>query len=156
MKTRTKQEHQQSALTEQVYRLLMFSLNCMVAVIKMCSVADSCFPLERRSFTCTTQKWTKTKHQSLKPILCYSALWSVIHVGYETWFPRNSSRCRSSFALVISRSSEAFHCSVTRVARLILIVGFRLRRPLEGSEWCVREDVAAVCVRQRKTILHDS
>lgn len=30
---------------------LMVSLNCMVAVMKMFSVADNCFPLERKSFT---------------------------------------------------------------------------------------------------------
>jgi hypothetical protein len=30
----------------------MFFLNSMVAVTKMASVADSCFPLERKSFTC--------------------------------------------------------------------------------------------------------
>lgn len=41
-----------------------------------------------------------------------------------TWFPRNSSSCRSSLAFGISRSNEAFHCSETRVARLILMVGF--------------------------------
>jgi hypothetical protein len=29
----------------------MVSLNCMVAVMKMFSVADNCFPLERKSFT---------------------------------------------------------------------------------------------------------
>lgn len=31
---------------------LMVSLNCMVAVTKIPSVAESCFPLERKSLTC--------------------------------------------------------------------------------------------------------
>lgn len=39
-------------LTGSEYMALMVSLNCMVAVTKMASVAESCFPLERKSFTC--------------------------------------------------------------------------------------------------------
>lgn len=42
-----------------------------------------------------------------------------------TWLPRNSSRFRSSFGFVISRSKDALD-SITRVALLIRIVGFRL------------------------------
>lgn len=34
------------------YMALIVSLNCMVAVTKMASVAESDFPLERKSFTC--------------------------------------------------------------------------------------------------------
>lgn len=52
-----------------------------------------------------------------------------------TWLPRNSSRCRSSLALVISRSSDAFHCSETRVARLIFMVGLRLKPFPARSLW---------------------
>lgn len=38
-------------LTGREYMALIVSLNCMVAVTKMASVADSDFPLERKSFT---------------------------------------------------------------------------------------------------------
>lgn len=38
---------------------LMVSLNCMVAVTKMASVAESDFPLERKSLT---YMGTQTKH----------------------------------------------------------------------------------------------
>lgn len=38
-------------LTGREYMALILSLNCMVAVTKMASVADSCFPLERKSLT---------------------------------------------------------------------------------------------------------
>lgn len=43
-------------LTEIEYIPLMFSLNCTVAVMKMCSVPESCFPRERRSFTYTARE----------------------------------------------------------------------------------------------------
>lgn len=38
--------------TGREYMALIVSLNCMVAVTKMASVAESDFPLERKSFTC--------------------------------------------------------------------------------------------------------
>lgn len=38
-------------LTVREYMALIFSLNCIVAVTKMASVAESCFPLERKSLT---------------------------------------------------------------------------------------------------------
>lgn len=46
-------------LTGREYMALIVSLNCIVAVTKMASVADSDFPLERKSLTCMT---TQTKN----------------------------------------------------------------------------------------------
>lgn len=46
-------------LTGREYMALIVSLNCMVAVTKMASVAESDFPLERKSLT---YMGTQTKH----------------------------------------------------------------------------------------------
>lgn len=57
-------------LTEREYMSLIVSLNCMVAVTKMASVADSDFPLERKSFTYTRrQKKIFIKKKSLQASL---------------------------------------------------------------------------------------
>lgn len=54
-------------LTEIEYIPLMFSLNCTVAVMKMCSVPESCFPRERRSFTYTA-RGKKSKSERLQSL----------------------------------------------------------------------------------------
>lgn len=43
--------------TDKEYMLLMVSRNSRIAVMKMSSVADSCLPLERRSFTYRRNKF---------------------------------------------------------------------------------------------------
>lgn len=73
-------------LTEIEYIPLMFSLNCTVAVMKMCSVPESCFPRERRSFTYTArgkeQVWVDAK--SVRNCKYYKQFFSFWHSSITT------------------------------------------------------------------------
>lgn len=68
--------------TGREYMALIVSLNCMVAVTKMASVAESDFPLERKSFTCVEpQKQNITvNHDNKFRQLCVNILLLVTHL----------------------------------------------------------------------------
>lgn len=102
----------------------------MQSLSEIVNIINSFFLFDTSSITTIT----------IQPIK-HLAVLSILH----TWLPRNSSRLRSSFVLVITRFSEAFHCSEARVVEwLIMMLGVRPSRPGWDFELCERDGEVAM------------